>query len=539
MPDHLFRPGERVVGYLRDSGHEKQELSVAQQERAMLQFCAEHGLVLERIYTDAARQGSRDENRECLAEMMNDLRHGLAVAGVLVWSNARLARNSVHAQFYRAEIRKMGYRYHSLIDRTVDGPEAIIFEALIDYKNERYLVDMSLEVRRGLRELVQLHGCVPGAAPTGFVRVPVEIGLHRDGQPRRAHRWEIDPALVDRIRPAVEMRAAGASLAEIHRATGHLLGSLNSYRTFFSNKIYIGILEFGDDLVVENYCPPIVPIDTWQRVQEIQGQFARRKNMTDPDKAALHPRRVGSKYLLTGLATCGRCGSPLFGRSHIQRSGAVSVSYYCSRAYNKRDCTKTRIPGATLQDAVIDAVSKRLAEPDYIAVAGAELDKMTAGQSAALKREMRAKNKQLGEIRRQITNTVNAIARARESRALTAKLADLELRELELINDLTDLERQAADGVRHLGPVELAAMAAMFGQITAADPALQRSILHQFVQGVTVERDGRRLFGTITIYYPPGDMGELNAKSPGENSRGNAVRMTRRPRRDSNPRSRP
>jgi DNA invertase Pin-like site-specific DNA recombinase len=81
--ENPFSPDDQVVAYLRDSGHEKQELSVGQQEQSIREFCVQHGLVLQRTYIDAERQGSSDTKRDALAEMMYDLRHELNVAGVI------------------------------------------------------------------------------------------------------------------------------------------------------------------------------------------------------------------------------------------------------------------------------------------------------------------------------------------------------------------------------------------------------------------------------------------------------------------------
>ncbi len=499
-----FAPGDRVLAYLRDSGHEKQELSINQQERAVRDFCIESGLVLAEIYKDEARQGSNDTRREKLQEMMNELRHGLEVAGVVVWSNSRFARNSIHAQFYRSEIRKLGYKFHSLTDKVLDGPEAIIFEALIDYKNEQFLVDLSIDVKRGLRDLVKNHGCVPGAAPTGFRREPVLIGTHRDGKPRTAHRWIFDEAVIERVKQAFEMRAAGSSLGEINTAT-RLFSSVNSYRTFFCNKIYIGILEFGDDLVVEDYCAPIVDQGTWQRVQTLQNHFRRRKHMTGD--SPLHPRRVSSQYLLTGLANCGRCGSPLFGRAHIQKSGKTTTSYYCSQAYNQRNCTKQRIPGQFVEEQIIQVVAEKLQSKEYLISAAKELQELISEQSSITKLQRNEKSKELGEARRQITNISNAIADGGHSRSMLDKLQNLEKLELELINDLAQLntQRQPSE-IPILTVDDLANKAEEFKMLMANNTieiSRQRQMLRNFVQRVDIDRDGRRLFGIISVFFPP------------------------------------
>ncbi len=178
--------------------------------------------------------------------MMRHFRSGEAIEkGVVVWKYSRFSRDVDDAAFYRSDLRRLGYLIHSLNDNIPEGPEGRFFEAAIDWMNQRFLEDLSTDVRRGLRHLVQNYGCVPGVPPMGFKREEVTIGTRRDGSPHIAHRWIPDPEKVPLIRKAFEMRASGLSLATIHKTT-RLYSSLNSYRTFFGNRIYLGILEFGD-----------------------------------------------------------------------------------------------------------------------------------------------------------------------------------------------------------------------------------------------------------------------------------------------------
>jgi DNA invertase Pin-like site-specific DNA recombinase len=530
MSDHPFSSGDHVVAYLRDSGHENQELSIERQEGSIREFCIQHGLVLDRSYKDEARQGSSDVKREKLAEMMHDLRRGLDVAGVIVWSNSRFARNSVHAQFYRAEIRKLGYIFHSLTGKTVDGPEAVIFEALDDYTNERYLTNLSIDVKDGLRKLVRDYKCVPGTPPTGFLREQVIIGQRRDGKQRIAHKWVPDPLVIPRIQEAYAMRAVGLSLSDINTRT-HLFNSLNSYRTFFANQIYTGTLAFGD-LVVENYCDPIVDQALWDKVQEIQNNFTRHRNLAGG--SPLHPRRINSNYLLSGLAYCARCDSPLFGRSHPQKNGTKTLSYYCTGAYNKRDCTKHRIPGALVENAVLSALKEKwLKHPAYLEAAKLDLEAQNDDRLAAYLAQRKQVTGELGEVRRQITNLSNAIAESGHSRALLARLTDLEIQETSQLNKLAGLE---ALKVSEIPPVDYDRIPQILELLDnvfpTADIQLQRRILRTLVKRVDVDRDGRRIFGVLTVYYPPGDDDSPPEAMPptgNQSSGGQNVRLYRDP----------
>jgi hypothetical protein len=53
-PKNLI-PGSIVVAYLRDSGGDKQELSVPQQKASVEQYCKDHGLILAKVYEDTQK----------------------------------------------------------------------------------------------------------------------------------------------------------------------------------------------------------------------------------------------------------------------------------------------------------------------------------------------------------------------------------------------------------------------------------------------------------------------------------------------------
>ena len=105
-------------------------------------------------------------------------------------------------------MRKRGIIIHSLTDPIPEGSYGHIVEVLIDISNEEKKRQTSRDAKRGLRELVEKHGCVPGTPPRGFMREPVEIGIRRDKSVRIAHRWVPDPEWIPRIQQAFKMRAA-------------------------------------------------------------------------------------------------------------------------------------------------------------------------------------------------------------------------------------------------------------------------------------------------------------------------------------------
>lgn len=495
-----FPPGTSIVAYLRDSGGEEQDLSVSQQEDALREWALENNLVITHFYKDVAQSGGSMVGREQLHALMNVFRHGCSERGVVVWKYNRFSRNIDNAQFYRAEIRSLGYIFYSLNDEIPDGPAGRIFEALIDYKDEQYLIDLSIDVKRGLRDLVRTHGCVPGVPPRGFKREPVMIGQRRNGSAHIGHRWVPDPETAPLVLRAFEMRANGASLGEIQLET-HLYGGINSYRTFFSNKLYIGILEFGD-LTIENYCEAIIQVPIWEAVQAKQRHYRGHHHVKagSPD----HPRRQNSKFLLSGLIRCARCGSPLYGHSSHQRNGTSYDSYFCTRAYRKRDCTRQRIPRQIVESAVISTLTDYILQPEVMDNTRKILIDQQSGRLGEQDRKARGLKRQISKVTREIGNLTKAIAASGHSTALLDLLSKSENRKTQLLSNLGELNTSALQPIPEINAeMLLENLQELRTIIQEANPEKLRLILHNYIDHVEVDRDKNELFGMIFYFYPP------------------------------------
>ncbi len=110
-----------------------------------------------------------------------------------------------------------------------------------------------------------------------------------------------------------------------------------------SNEAYIGTLVWGRSnnrdlppVRVESALSVIIDQDTFQQVQAL----LKERSFTN-----VHPKRVASNYLLSGLAKCGYCGKALVGQDAkrgkfhyyvcgtLQKKGAGS----CSAMYAQKD----------------------------------------------------------------------------------------------------------------------------------------------------------------------------------------------------------
>ncbi len=311
-PPRPLCPGSRVVAYVRDSGGDAQEQSIPQQVKAIAQYCQQHNLALEQVFADEAITAGSAQGRHAFHAMLDLLQTSPAPpAGVLIWNFARFARELDDAAFYKGAIRRRGIHLHSLTDIIPDGEHGRVIEAIIDFTNAEKLRQTSRDVKRALRQLAEAGFSTGGCPPVGYLAEKVALGARRDGAARIASRWVIDPDRVDDVRLAWNLRAAGASYAQIQAATGgRLFTTRNSWGTFFTNKTYLGIGKCGG-LEIPNHHPAIIDPAVWDAVQDQQNAHPSRRQVGHPN----HPRRKGSPALLSGVARCAHCGAAMvYGR---------------------------------------------------------------------------------------------------------------------------------------------------------------------------------------------------------------------------------
>lgn len=495
-----FTPGAVVCAYLRDSGGDDQDLSVVQQEDVLTRWCADNHLHLIRIFRDVARPGSSTIGREAFSEMIAYF-HAPAcpAAGVVIWKYSRFARDIDDAQYYKADLRRRGFAIHSLNDSVPEGINGRFFEAAIDWMNERFLEDLSTDVKRGLKHLVTQYGAVPGTPPRGFKREAVSVGLRRDGRSHIVHRWVPDPDTSPLVLLAFQMRSNGASYDNIRKKT-NLYTQKSSWAHFFANRLYTGELIYGD-LVISDYCEPIVDRLLWDRVQQVQGVSIVNHNLP----TQLHPRRKASHYILSGMVYCAKCGAPMNGETIHSKVKNITNEYYaCSVKKRTGACTSRNVPKNTLENAVANSCAEYILNVSSIINLQTAMAETQAEKKAGLEEKLQAYRVELSNINRQINNVTNAIAEASHTSALLKKLDALEHARGDIELEILDLELAASYKVPNLSPDEIErTVTGMVTVLRSADLEKKKEIYASFIDRITVERsDSDTITGTITYFYP-------------------------------------
>lgn len=496
-----FPPGTPVVAYIRDSGHEDQELSTQQQERAILDWCIKNNLLLTRYFIDAAAPGSNADNRYQFQQMISYFHQKNPKPPekmIIVWRLNRFARNIEDAQYYKADLRRLGYDIRSINDTIPEGPIGRIFETIIEWKDQEDLRTMSVDITRGLNDLIRSTGALGGTPPRGFKRETITISDHRDGKPHHVAKWIPDPELIETVKLAWTMKLAGASNQEILART-NLYKSKTMFTRFFQNPIYKGEMRFGDQ-VIKNYCDPIIDEASWDAAQKIIQKDQGIQSQS-------HPRTKNSSYPLSSMLICARCGSMLIGKTvAFKADNKPPRKYYiCGNRERSRSCDLPIIPAAHLNNMVIDQIMEILHDPawldDLVELTNAELERLQADERNSLPNQKVA----LTSIEKKISRLTDAIAEYGPSKAITEKLHALE-------RDRAALQDQIARENKYQ-PITKAKVMDLSGEIAGAlQDAVIRNDAHginaqlkQISKDIIIDVHDSALTGFIQYSIPSGD----------------------------------
>lgn len=362
--------GAQVVAYIRDSGGPAQDRSVDEQRAELSAYADAHGYAIVQWFVDEALSGATDD-RPAFQCMIALCRSDDRPAAVLMWSLSRFGRNEQDGPYYRADLRRRGVEVVAIGQPVPAGPMGNIYEAMLDWHNANFLDDLRRDVQRGHLAVLRQGYIVGGRPPVGYVAVRAPLGQRRDGAPRYGVRWEIDPQTAPRVREAFAMRAAGATLAEIHQTT-HLHRNMPGYSAMFARTTYRGLYTYGAQ-EFPGLVPALIDDATWQAA------YDRRKEHRPPRVASSH-------YLLSGMVVCGYCGQRVHGCSRRNRTTPTPTVYYRCIAKEINACASHYVRAEIIDRAVVEEVLVKALDPLAVeaVIAAAQARAATTDHTAAL-----------------------------------------------------------------------------------------------------------------------------------------------------------
>jgi DNA invertase Pin-like site-specific DNA recombinase len=284
---------------------------------------------------------------------------------ILVYKYSRFARSREDSIVYKALLKKNGIQLISITEPVDDSAMGRLMQSIIECIDEFYSENLGEEVTRGMRESASRGFYLSSRPPYGYRKIKVKDGL------KEHTKLEIEESQSHVIASAFEEVINGKGLIEIvkgfnSRGISGPQGkgwSKTSLRKMLANEIYTGTMVWGRQskrglpvIRTENACPTIVSRNTFNQVNELIG----RRSFSN-----VHPKRVSSQYLLSGIARCGHCGKAMIGME--AKNG--KFSYYVCGTLNKKgsgSCPARYLNAKKMESVVIDKIRAHILTPENL-----------------------------------------------------------------------------------------------------------------------------------------------------------------------------
>jgi DNA invertase Pin-like site-specific DNA recombinase len=484
-----------------------QEKSIPDQIRDLKRAAEKRGIKLldDLIFTDE-KSGTRAENRKGFEALKKAVRDGaLKKRGVnvlLYWATDRIARNTVDALTFEAEMARNGIKCLSVTETydvsTMGGKTEFTLRSLLaEAQNKRRAADIA----RGQRSAV-LSGRYICLAPYGYEKRDKQLCV------------SVPEAQV--IRRMFEALIAGKSPRQITKMVNE--AKIPSRRgkkwqhahvaMILRSEVYAGILVHGlgkskgsknfkrDTAIVEPYHhPAILDLDTFIRAQKVLDERSRMKRYT---------QTIQHFYLLGGLRLlrCGTCGMAMVGKRYVS-SGANYFYYRCpSGAATGQKCGLGGIKCRVLDEAVLSELEAYAGDREKIAAAWAKHHEDIAPQLLPAREELAAIDQRLASVRQRKERLVAAFAEAEVAlpvlkghvKQLTDEEQALEARRLELNLRIERISKTMAEaGV-------LDKLADFRKTFDSLPPEGRKMLIRTFVESITVK--GKDQFEIALRFLP-------------------------------------
>lgn len=400
--------GRNAGIYARISKDDGTALGVGRQLEDCTAEAARRGWAVVDQYVDNNVSASKAKPRPEYERMIEDVRDG-RINAVIVWDVDRLTRRPAELETFIDLADQHGLALAS-VGGEIDlaNPQGRLTARIKGSVARHEAEQMGRRIARKAEQTAREGLSTGGPAPFGYERADVT----RDGVTRRM--FAPHPVEAPWIRDAYRRLLAGDTLRQIsldmeaagvkgrrgNRIPGSVLGNM------MRRPVYAGIRVFRGERLGPGEWEALVGVDTFERAQAILNAPGR-----------FHTRGTAPRYLLSGIAKCGRCGGKLRPKVHVSQER--SPAYMCP------DCMRlTRLmePVDTVVHAVIVARLETLdldladVDPGEHQAAREARDALTARLDTAAD-EYAAGNISARQLAR-ITETLEADLKGAERRVL-------------------------------------------------------------------------------------------------------------------------
>lgn len=397
-----------AYGYLRAST-DQQDASVPAQQKAITEFTNANQIRIVRWFSDDGVSGKsfeRPDYRRMRASILGG--NPDSIKHIVVWSLSRFSRGN--PDDFIVERRELSIAGVTILSATeaIRGDDTMadgLISYVSAYQNREFLIKLSKDVTRGLRNLVE-NGFWPSMAPLGYARMVVDrekkpiivngkkLILGRGEMKGSQHHVVLVPGHLDEltsVRLIFEKRGqqgcgfrqiAGELNARGYKTLRGGLWTLSTIRSCLTNMTYIGHTRYGvrrkhkgirnqierversknpesEWITVENTHEPIIDANLFERVQRTI------RNNTKSNCVGTPP--AGRLKLFSSAIICIHCGSAY--RCRPRKKGGKTYKYYeCSGRTDGKTmerCDKWCIDADKLKNFIFGEIRSRVTDKDF------------------------------------------------------------------------------------------------------------------------------------------------------------------------------
>ena len=367
MDNELLKIG---AAYIRVSDERQDEYSPDSQLKKIREYAAREGFQIpeEFVYYDDGISGKNVKNRENFNQM-------IAVAKekdrpfdkIYVWKLSRFARNQEQSIVYKNLLRKTGVNVVSVSEPLPEGPFGSLIERIIEWMDEFYLINLGVEVTRGMAEKAS-RGEPVVPAPFGYINA--EKTYLPDEESGAA---SVVKEIFERYANGEKQREIAISLGQ--RGIRTKQGNMPENRWveyILRNPAYISKMRWTSDgsravskkdyesesiTVYDGNWQPLISIELWEKVQKLLDE----QKKAYPKYAK---RQQPIQYMLKGLVRCSACEGPIAMASAVSGKSKVRTMQCCN--YSRGRChTSHSVTMPKIEAAFIEGLKKAIKEKNF------------------------------------------------------------------------------------------------------------------------------------------------------------------------------
>ena len=331
-----------AAAYIRVSDERQDEYSPDSQLKKIRENAAKDGCIIpdEYVFYDDGISGKSVRKRDDFNRMIaiaKDKEHPFE--RIYVWKFSRFARNQEQSMVYKNLLQKFGVSVKSVSEPLPEGPFGSLIERIIEWMDEFYLINLGVEVTRGMEEKVA-RGEPVVPAPFGYLNA------------EKTYIPDEESGAADIIREIFQRYADGEKQREIAISLGQRgirtkRGNMPENRWIeyiLWNPAYISKIRWSLDglravskrdytneniQITNGNWQPLISMELWEKVQDM---LTKQKQAY----AKYAKRQQPIQYMLKGLLRCSACGGTLAMSASTSGKNKIRTLQCCN--YAKASC---------------------------------------------------------------------------------------------------------------------------------------------------------------------------------------------------------